>query len=48
MSSFTIGVAILGGLLLALLVAYNTWTARRNAPRQPEAVGPAVAPVGEP
>jgi hypothetical protein len=45
MSSFTVGLAIIGGLLLALLVAYNAWTARRNAPRQPEAVGPAVAPL---
>ncbi|HSV44254.1 MAG TPA: cell division protein FtsZ [Ramlibacter sp.] len=34
MSSFTIGLAILGGLLLAALVAWNTWTSRRNAPRQ--------------
>ena len=45
MSSFTIGVAIIGGLLLALLVAYNAWTARRNAPRQPEAVRAPVAPA---
>lgn len=37
MSSFTIGIAILGGLVLAALVAWNTWTSRRNAPRQPEA-----------
>ncbi len=37
MSSFTIGLAILGGLLLALLVAYNAWNTRRNEPRQPEA-----------
>jgi hypothetical protein len=37
MSGFTIGLAILGGLVLALLVAYNAWTSRRNAPRQPEA-----------
>jgi hypothetical protein len=44
MSSFTIGVAIIGGLLLALLVAYNAWTARKNAPRQPEAARP-VAPL---
>jgi hypothetical protein len=38
-SGFTIGLAILGGLVLALLVAYNAWTSRRNAPRQPEAAG---------
>jgi hypothetical protein len=36
MSSFTLGIAILGGLVLAALVAWNTWTSRRNAPRQPE------------
>ena len=38
MSSFTVGLAILGGLLLASLVAWNAWTARRNTPRQPEGV----------
>jgi hypothetical protein len=37
MSSFSIGLAILGVLVLALLAAYNAWTSRRNAPRQPEA-----------
>ena len=42
MSGFTVGVAILGGLVLAFLVAYNTWTTRRNAPRQPE-----LAPTGD-
>ncbi|HVZ43665.1 MAG TPA: cell division protein FtsZ [Ramlibacter sp.] len=36
MSGFTVGVAILGGLVLALLVAWNAWANRRNAPRQPE------------
>ena len=36
MSGFTIGLAMLGGLVLALLVAWNAWTTRRNAPRQPE------------
>jgi hypothetical protein len=46
MSTFTIGLAILGGLLLALLVAYNTWTSRRNTPRQPEA--PVAGPPPEP
>jgi hypothetical protein len=38
MSSFTVGLAILGGLLLAALVAWNAWTTRRNTPRQPEVV----------
>lgn len=42
MSGFTVGLAILGGLLLAALVAYNAWTTRRNTPRQP------VVPVAEP
>lgn len=43
MSSFTVGLAIIGGLLLAVLVAWNTWTTRRNTPRQPEAA-PAAPP----
>ncbi|HSV36817.1 MAG TPA: cell division protein FtsZ [Ramlibacter sp.] len=44
MSSFTMGLAILGGLVLAILVAYNAWNSRRNIPRQPEAApGPAQA-----
>jgi hypothetical protein len=36
MSGFTVGLAILGGILLAVIVAWNAWTTRRNAPRQPE------------
>ena len=36
MSSFTVGLAVLGGLLLAVLVGWNTWTTRRNTPRQAE------------
>jgi hypothetical protein len=43
MSSFSIGIAILGGLLLAALVAYNAWTTRRNTPRQPDSVPPPPA-----
>jgi hypothetical protein len=49
MSGFTLGLAIIGGLVLAFLVAYNAWTSRRNTPRQPEMaaridpVGPATA-----
>lgn len=44
MSSFTVGLAILGGMVLAVLVAWNTWTTRRATPRQP--LAPA-RPVGE-
>jgi hypothetical protein len=36
MSAFTLGVALLGGLVLASLVGWNAWTSRRNSPRQPE------------
>jgi hypothetical protein len=46
MSSFTIGLAVIGGLLLALLVAYNAWTARKNAPRQPDAIVATAPPTG--
>jgi hypothetical protein len=48
MSAFTAGVAILGGLVLAAIVAWNAWTTRRNAPRQPElavAAGPVSVDV---
>lgn len=34
MSGFTLGLVILGGLVLALLVAWNAWTTRKLAPRQ--------------
>ncbi len=36
MSNFTVGLAILGGLVLAAIVAHGAWTSRRNAPRQAE------------
>ncbi len=36
MNDLTLGLAVLGGTMLAALVAWNTWTARRNTPRQPE------------
>jgi ZipA, C-terminal FtsZ-binding domain len=44
MSNFQIGLAVAGGLVLAGVVAFNTWTARKNAPRQPET--PQIEPVG--
>ena len=37
MSSLTVALAILGGLVLAMVVGYNAWMSRRNAPRQPDA-----------
>ncbi|HEX2543958.1 MAG TPA: cell division protein FtsZ, partial [Ramlibacter sp.] len=37
MSGFTVGLAIIGGLVLAVLVAWNAWTTRRNTPRQADA-----------
>lgn len=42
MSSLQIGLAIAGGLVLAAVVAYNAWVARRNVPRQ------ATAPLPDP
>ncbi|OUM02897.1 cell division protein ZipA C-terminal FtsZ-binding domain-containing protein [Variovorax sp. JS1663] len=37
MSSLTVALAIVGGLVLAAVVGYNAWMSRRNAPRQPDA-----------
>jgi hypothetical protein len=34
MSNLQIGLAVAGGVVLAAVVAYNTWTSRKNAPRQ--------------
>ncbi|MDB5945790.1 MAG: hypothetical protein JWQ33_816 [Ramlibacter sp.] len=49
LSSFTIGLAIIGGLLLAALVAWNTWTTRRNTPRQAQPPGaPSSAAAADP
>lgn len=46
MSGFTLGIAILGALVLAAIVAWNAWTTRRNTPRQPE-LAVATAPVSD-
>lgn len=48
MSGLTIGLAILGGLVLAAIVAWNAWTTRRNAPRQPELSVPSAPAVTQP
>ncbi len=40
MSSLTVALAILGGLVLAAVIGYNAWMSRRNAPRQPDATLP--------
>ena len=45
MSGFTVGLAILGGLVLALLVAWNAWSTRRNTPRQPDVPTTIVEPA---
>ena len=39
MSALQVGLAVTGGLILGGVIAYNTWTSRRNTPRQalPEA-----------
>ena len=39
MSTLQLSLAIAGGIVLALVIAYNTWTSRRNTPRQPEPDG---------
>jgi len=36
MNDLTIGLGILGGLVLAAVVAHSAWTSRRNTPRQAE------------
>ncbi len=52
MSNLTIGLAMLGGLVLAGVVAHSAWSTRRNAPRvaQPEAepIAPVSADRSEP
>jgi hypothetical protein len=44
MSSLTVALAILGGLVLAAVIGYNTWLSRRNAPRQPDEMRDEPAP----
>jgi hypothetical protein len=44
-SGFTLGLVILGGLVLAALVAWNAWTTRRSTPMQPQPQPHAVPDV---
>ncbi|MES2944567.1 MAG: cell division protein FtsZ [Pseudomonadota bacterium] len=36
MTTFNISLAIIGGLILAAVVAYNAWAARKSQPKRPE------------
>ncbi len=48
MSSLQVGLAVAGGLILGGVIAYNTWNARRNEPRQAQpdiASGPRVEQI---
>ena len=36
MSSLQMWLAIVGGVILVVLVAYNAWTSRQNQPKQAE------------
>ncbi len=46
MNNFQLGLAVMGGLVLAAVVAHSTWKTRRDAPRQAQLGG--QAPAGEP
>jgi hypothetical protein len=43
--SLTLGLAVVGGLVLAAVVAHGAWTQRRKAPRRAEAQSPAAQPA---
>lgn len=47
MSGFTLGLVILGGLVLAVLVAWNAWTTRRSTPLQAQAAPPVDVVLGD-
>lgn len=46
MSALQIGLAVTGGVILGGVIAYNTWTSRRNTPRQAMPEAPRPAPDG--
>ena len=45
MSNLQISLAVIGAVLLALIVAYNTWTNHRNSPKKPKPTEPGAAPA---
>ncbi len=47
MSNLQVGLAIVGGLLLAALVAHSAWTSRRNLPKQAEPEPRSKTPHGQ-
>ncbi len=42
MSNLQLGLAMLGGVLLAAVVAYNAWVTRKNAPRKAQSTEPGL------
>ena len=46
-TTLQLGLAIGGGLVLATVVAYNTWSARKNAPKQPDPPPPSTLQTEE-
>lgn len=45
-TTLQLGLAVGGGLVLAGVVAYNTWSARKNAPKQPDPLPTPIEPSG--
>jgi hypothetical protein len=46
-TTLQLGLAVGGGLVLAAVVAHSTWTARKNAPKQPDPPPPSAFPDTE-
>ena len=46
-TTLQLGLAIGGGLVLVTVVAYNTWSARKNAPKQPDPLPPSTLQTEE-